>query len=78
MNKAQRAVLFLAVIAILAMCAVPPCSGYSNATPQWISIWHMYWHGTEHIAISLLLTEITITCIITTLLVLAMKSPPRA
>lgn len=78
MNKAQRTVLFTAVIAILAMCAVPPCSGYSNSsTPQWISIWHMYWHGMERIAISLLLTQIAIVCTLATLLTLAFKSAPK-
>lgn len=77
MNKAQRTVLFTAVLAILAMCAVPPCSGYSNAVPRWISVWHMYWHGMEHIAISLLLTQIAIVCTLATLLTLAFKSAPK-
>ena len=77
MNTAQRAVLLTAVLAILAMCAVPPCSGYSNAAPQWISVWHMYWHGMERIAISLLLTQIAIVCTLATLLTLAFKSAPK-
>lgn len=78
MNKAQRTVLFISALVIVAMCSVPPCSGYANATPRWISVWHMYWYGTEHIAISLLLTQIVIVCTLTTLLTLAFKSPAKA
>ena len=77
MNKAQRTVLFTAVVAILAMCAVPPCIGYANSPPNWISVWHMYWHGMERIAISLLLTQIAIVCTLATLLTLAFKSTPK-
>lgn len=77
MNKSQRTVLFTAVIAILAMCAVPPVSGYNNARPEWVSVWHMYWWGTERIAISLLLTQIAIVCTLATLLTLAFKSAPK-
>lgn len=74
MNKAQRTVLFGAVVAILAMLCIPPTFG---SRPEWTSLWHMYWFGLDAIDTKMLFTQITILLILTTLLTLAFKTPPN-
>lgn len=75
MNKAQRTVLFTAVLAILAMCAVPPCKGTNNI--EYVSIWHMYWFYARDVLMSFLIGQVAIVTTIATLLTLAFKSAPK-
>lgn len=77
MNKAQRTVLIVAVLVILGMCAFPPCHGYGGR-PDYASLWSILWFNSGPVLISLLLTQIVIVLVITTLLVMAFKPATKA
>lgn len=73
MNTAQRAVLFTAALAILAMCVWPPCRSGGDGF-RYINAWTVYWNYGASIAVSILIAQLAILLSLTTILVLAFKT----
>lgn len=74
MNKAQRTVLLLAALVIVAMCAYPPVRSQYGGI-RYIGVWQLQWISYD-IQFSRILAQTAIIATLATLLTLAFKTPP--